>query len=641
MTTIHSICRRIRQKVVAPTDVFLSCTSCSHCVRKAYCTNTTAITMNSHILLQSAVTFRESDERSCVVPDSFATVDGAVETMIEVVLHEARDGMSRPLKTRPERPYLHPVDVDTDDPGIVDAKLNICRAPTSTIPRLEYRGSGTGTLGSKIPTFRGNSTSSAADGPPPPKIFSVSQRVAVAKAEKGEERHVAKAEKMANTVLRREDRAAAMREQRRQETPDEKETRLREQREKREARRAVAPERPTPRPSMVNTTLAPSEEPDISSRVLTQRRPKRPRGGEKYFEHPLPNHRILEGLHKCQPHPSFIPTLLQGVSCEGIEIINGPPGTGKTTSLVQRLSTVTEGRVYVCAPSNVGAANLYERCVAAGLGDECALVLVPDRVPPGVAVLSNDPTRRILCGTVSSRCGPMMNDISFSSVFLDEAAQCTEASVWTLLRDAVTLLVMAGDIRQLSAICSDTGRTLRHDRSLMERLVESGYDNVRNLTEQNRMSPEILRLANELIYDGSLTCGPHAPQKGSVEICLFADGREEADDTSYRNVVEVDAAVDILRNTEDAVFLCPYVSQCKLFLSRGTSRPVHTIDSFQGREANTVVLSMVRDGTTTLGFWSDLRRVCVALTRARTRLVILASNVKFWPEHPMRDVLLA
>ena len=105
---------------------------------------------------------------------------------------------------------------------------------------------------------------------------------------------------------------------------------------------------------------------------------------------------------------------------------------------------------------------------------------------------------------------------------------------------------------------------------------------------------------------------------------------------------EVDVAVDILRDAEEhAVFLCPYVSQCKLFLSRGTSRPVHTIDSFQGREAETVVLSMVRDGTTgSLGFWSDLRRVCVALTRARTRLVILASNVDAWPDHPMKALFM-
>ena len=119
------------------------------------------------------------------------------------------------------------------------------------------------------------------------------------------------------------------------------------------------------------------------------------------------------------------------------------------------------------------------------------------------------------------------------------------------------------------------------------------------------------------------------------------DSAEEASGTSFRNSGEVDAALNIPDLPPDAVFLCPYTAQCRLFLSKGTSRPVHTIDSFQGREADTIVLSMVRDGSTGLGFWSDIRRVNVALTRARTRLIILASNVeRGWPNGVLRDVLL-
>lgn len=601
--------------------------------------------MSPNVLLQSALTFRECDERSSPVPPTFDSISSARDLFVDVVLHEAHVAMSQPLDARPEHPYMHPVDVDTEDPGIVDRKLNICRTHISQVARLQYR-----TAAPPPTVVEGDTTSS--------KVFSVSERVAATKAEKSEHSHVAKAERMADTVRRRDEHAAEKKRMLSEETPEQKETRLREAREKREQRRVAREStpppavEPNPHPRPAATTPIPSTlEMDTSARVMTRKAPKRSRGSEKYFEHPLPNHRTLEGLHKCAPNPALSAALLSCDACEGVELIQGPPGTGKTTALVERLTHVTEGRVYACAPSNVGAANLYERCVAAGLGDQCALMLVPDRVPPGVAVLSNDPRRRILCGTVSSRCGPMLNDTQFSSIFLDEAAQCAEASVWTLLREEVTLLVMAGDVRQLSCICSETGRELRHDRSLMERLLDARYDNVRYLTVQNRMAPEILRLANDLIYDGTLTCGPAAPARGRVELRLLPDGREEADGTSYRNACEVDAAVDVIRNAKggeggeggkggDIVFLCPYVSQCKLFLTRGTGCPVHTIDSFQGREADTVVLSMVRDGTgNTLGFWSDMRRVCVAITRARTRLVILASNVSTWPHHPMRGIL--
>jgi superfamily I DNA and/or RNA helicase len=176
----------------------------------------------------------------------------------------------------------------------------------------------------------------------------------------------------------------------------------------------------------------------------------------------------------------------------------------------------------------------------------------------------------------------------------------------------------------------------------MERLMANGYDNTVTLTVQNRMAPEIMELANRLVYQGRLTCGPHAPPGGRVEIRRLPEGREEAIGTSYRNNVEVDAALSVqdLADEEDVVFLCPYVAQCRLFLSKGTSRPVHTVDSFQGREADVVILSMVRDGTSGVGFWSDIRRVNVALTRARRRLIVLVSNLETgWPSGTLRDIM--
>ena len=83
------------------------------------------------------------------------------------------------------------------------------------------------------------------------------------------------------------------------------------------------------------------------------------------------------------------------------------------------------------------------------------------------------------------------------------------------------------------------------------------------------------------------------------------------------------------------MLLSPYASQCRLLLAQKSGCEVHTIDSFQGREADVVVLSLVRDGTRGFGFFEDARRLTVALTRAKTRLVVVASNVDAWPEHAL------
>ena len=224
----------------------------------------------------------------------------------------------------------------------------------------------------------------------------------------------------------------------------------------------------------------------------------------------------------------------------------------------------------------------------------------------------------------------MLDPHTFESVLVDEAAQCMEAWVWTLLRPEVSFLALAGDVQQLPAMVSESGRTLRHDRSLMERLLALEYDNTTCLTVQNRMCPEILRLTNQRFYQGRLTCGAHAPARGVVEFVDVA-GREQEDGTSYYNLEEVGAIQKICEDNEGSetsslVVLCPYVAQGRRILSRRLGVAVHTIDSFQGREADTVVLSMVRDGSSGLGFWSDHRRLVVALTRARRRLVVVVSN---------------
>ena len=155
------------------------------------------------------------------------------------------------------------------------------------------------------------------------------------------------------------------------------------------------------------------------------------------------------------------------------------------------------GRILLCAPTNVGAANLYNRCLQDGYSCDTSLVIPPDRVPVGTPIMSNDPHKRIVCSTISGRNGPTLIDQEFEHVLVDEAAQCMEAWLWTLLRPRVQTLVLAGDVMQLPACTSLTGKTLRHDRSLMERLiVDLKYGNTVHLTEQNRMAPQLLLFPN-------------------------------------------------------------------------------------------------------------------------------------------------
>ena len=144
------------------------------------------------------------------------------------------------------------------------------------------------------------------------------------------------------------------------------------------------------------------------------------------------------------------------------------------------------------------------------------------------------------------------------------------------------------------------------------------------------MAPPIFNLVNKF-YDRQLTSGPRAPKEGLVEV-VFVGGKEAASGTSYQNVEEADAIQEwtVKNGVENTVILCPYAAQCKLVLAKKLGCPVHTIDSFQGREKDTVLISFVRDGTSGVGFWNEEKRIVVALSRARKKLVLFSSpNLNF------------
>lgn len=593
-------------------------------------------------LLSCTLTFRDATPRTEELANTFETVGDAVKEWMHVLLHEAHESMKEPLATPPIQPYLHPVDVDTNEPGIVDKRdeLHVLRRPPN-LPRFVYSARPT-----RPPPLRTTRVQEH-DGTHDPKDAVAAKRIADAALVK----ELAKAERKAATAERRTEKQRVAKEERKEarerETPEERQTRLEESRRKREERKTAKQQTTdTPPPPRPTTTTAPESEDallyaDTSMTSHLQPLRKRRKGKASFYEHPLPHHRHLQGIEKCAPHPGLCDALLRGEACDELEVVQGPPGTGKTKELVARVARFETRRVLLCAPTNVGAANLYERCVQEGLGDVVSLTLPPERVPLGTTVLSTDPGRRVVCSTISSRSGPILDDQPFECVLVDEAAQCMEAWVWTLLRPEVTHLVLAGDTHQLPSVVSESGGRLKHQRSLMERLaVDLDYANVTTLTVQNRMAPEILRLSNDAFYGGRLVSGPFAPSFGSFEVRIVPEATEERVGTSYVNRNEARVAAEIAKEDVGAVLLTPYVAQCSLLLSYGTQRQVHTVDSMQGREADTVVLSIVRDGTHGVGFWEDERRLNVALTRARRRLVLVCSQPSLWPStSPLAKVL--
>lgn len=611
-------------------------------------------TSRAEKLLACTLTYRDAQVRSVPLETTFETVDAAIDAMKRVLLHEAHEAMQSPLQTVPEQLYLHPVDVDTDEPGIVDKTVEegeiVRRYKPDSVPRMSYAG---------------RHRPAPSSPPPCAPLAHASLEEASAIAERHLAESLAKAEKKALTVERREAKQRDAKEARARETPSERTARLDEARSKREERARLKAERAGGNaPAAESSSAAPPKKPvpapasaalleecmlvsDASAPFLNVPSPLRKRRRNdktNYFEHPVPHHRHLQGLQTADPAATLLPALLRGETSEDVEIFQGPPGTGKTCALIDRLQECDGLRVYLCAPTNVGACNLYTRCVSQG--HQCALVIPPERIPVGTIVLSNDPSERIVCGTVSSRSGAMLDAQAFDAVFVDEAAQCMESWVWTLLRPEVKRLVLAGDVHQLPALVSRTGEALRHERSLMERLVvDLKYDNVVHLTEQNRMAPEILQFPNWAFYGNSLTMGPHAPKHGVVTVIEADAGAEDAVGTSFCNRAEAECIARLLREeqhseeepdgngagTSSTVLITPYAAQCRALLSMKTGCEVHTIDSFQGREADVVYLSVVRDGSNGLGFWMDDRRLTVALTRARKRLVVVVTKPHCWP----------
>ena len=394
----------------------------------------------------------------------------------------------------------------------------------------------------------------------------------------------------------------------------------------------------------------------------------------KIFTSPIPYDRHLNAIQYCNPtklieHSLLTPTvnckitvpelkalckqsglkvsglkqelinrLIENYAYPKITIYHGPPGTGKTYTvlklLVKMLSKLPlNHRFIICAPSNVGTINMYTR--ARDLGINCTLVMREDKIPAGTIITDeerekwNPKTARIVFSTVSGRCGSILKREQFHSVIIDEAAQCQEAWAWGLLRTEVINLIMAGDPYQLPAQVSQDGKDLNYGISLMERLMKIGHTSIL-LNTQRRMHPNIVEFPNQQFYNSKLLTNFDINENYSIKPyeIISIQSNEEKTGTSFSNEIEAKLVISLankLKQTfNDTIVISPYKGQCELLQKLDPSLIIHTVDSFQGKEADAIIISTVRSGKN-IGFWQDYRRLNVALTRAKHVLRIIGS----------------
>ena len=408
------------------------------------------------------------------------------------------------------------------------------------------------------------------------------------------------------------------------------------------------------------------------------------------------------------------------LAAEDVALIHGPPGTGKTTAVIELIrQAVRRGeKVLACAPSHLAVDNLLERLVATGekairLGHPVRVLpalqshtldlLVdahPDlalarrllrqadqlrdraarttRTPPPSGMrqqlraearqLVADAQRLeaqiashlldqadVVCATLTGLDAQILGDRQFDRLVIDEAAQAIEPACWIGMVRAERV-VLAGDPCQLPpTILSPEAAKAGLAISLMERLAQTMPQALRQLTWQYRMHQQIMGFSSAEFYGGSLladqTVREHllrdlpdvADLPPTARPLLFVDtagaGWEEQREPDGESLLNPSEAQWVLRYVRrlrqagvrptDMAVITPYAAQVRLLRQQTELADIEidTVDGFQGREKEAVLVSLVRSNASgEIGFLADTRRMNVALTRARRHLAIVGDS---------------
>jgi len=262
----------------------------------------------------------------------------------------------------------------------------------------------------------------------------------------------------------------------------------------------------------------------------------------------------------------------------------------------------------------------------------------------------------IVCATNTGLDAELLGARRFELAVIDEACQCTEPSCWIpILRSE--RVVLAGDHCQLPpTIISHEAAKEGFDVSLQERLVKAYGDRLaRPLRVQYRMHEEIMRFSSAMFYEGRLQADESvahhllsdSPAVKEDELTTNAvrfidtsgacyDEKKETAGSSCSNPEEASLAVKKVRDLmacgvrpSDIALITPYTAQVRVLqeLLDNDAVEVGSIDGFQGREKDAVIISLVRSNKRKeIGFLKDVRRMNVALTRARKKLIVIGDS---------------
>lgn len=437
-------------------------------------------------------------------------------------------------------------------------------------------------------------------------------------------------------------------------------------------------------------------------------------------------HPEIPSLHIPKLNPFQLYAVGNILSANELAVVHGPPGTGKTTTIVQAIKAMVERdnqKILVVAPSNTAVDLLSEKLFEAGLNvlrvgnpakvTERLLSLTLDskmaehstmkemkrlkkqaqeyksmahkykrsfgkserdqrkllfdeankimkEVANSEQYIIDDLTAKaqVITATLVGSNHYTVRNLTYDTLVIDEAGQALEPACWIPILKAKKI-VLAGDHCQLSpTIKSDNGLQNGLSITLLEKCIALHPESVTLLEEQYRMHESIMDYSSQVFYQNKLkahtSVARHSLKNDNAPV-LFVDTagcgfEEKLEGTSSTNPEEAVLVLKHLTNfceelsveyTTDTfptvAVISPYSKQVAIlqeqilhieFLKKYAHRiSVNTIDSFQGQERDVVYISMTRSNTEgNIGFLSDIRRMNVAMTRARKKLVVIGDS---------------